>query len=197
MARSRTNVEELTAAVEEVVVALHRATETEEEQANPLADAVQRIIAICPDIERLLFVIMALLGRYYGERCAFRAALDEKKELLEHLFAAPRRVAEVLGLVREPPEDEAEEEETAWAIVDTPPGRQAVRFAPGVAPEEVCEQDDLDAPVWCWLLEAAPGALVVAGRIDPPPLLRQAGLEHEMIFHGVAHEFHEGGDDEC
>ena len=150
------------------------------QEGNPAAlpRLVRRVLEICgPD--RALIALATLAARYHGEKSALKAGLDKKSRLLDSLLAAPRRLAKLLGVYREQVDARAEE---AWGIVEGPP-HQAVRLGPNVDPDEICP-DQLDVPVWVWMIESA-GTLVVAGRIDPPPLLL-AGLEREMVFEGFA-----------
>ena len=97
---------------------------------------------------------------------------------IETMLAAPRRLAKVLGIVRE----QRDGMEHAWATIEGPPPL-AVRCAPDVDTEELCPVCPGE-PVWVWLLESE-GSVVVGGRVTPPPLL-QASLGQEMAFEGQA-----------
>jgi hypothetical protein len=130
--------------------------------------------------------LMVLAARARAENSALTSSLREKERLFEAMLAAPRRLAKVLGIVRE----ERDGVEEPWAVVEGPP-HLAVQCVPDLNPEELCP-DWPDEPVWTWLIESE-GSLVVAGRITPPPLL-QAGLEQEMVFEGFLED--EGVDDE-
>jgi len=182
--------EEMAAAIEEELVAFHQAME--HGNRNALSEAVRSIAEICNhDTQQALTVVVILSARYLAEKGVLEVALQEQSERMTGLFAEPRRIVEVLGLIHEDGEDG---ERKVWAVIDGP-SRQAVRFAAGVDPEEVCPEKEPEESIWCWLIEGAPGSMVVAGRIDPPALLRQAGgLENEMTFEGVVEE--EGDCDE-
>lgn len=144
------------------------------------AAIVGRVAALC-GLDRALVVLLGIAGRYLAERAVVQAALNKKTLILESLLAAPRRIAKVVGLIRETSESG---EEVTWAVLQGPPP-QAVRFQAELAPQEVCS-DDPDEPVWVWLAESADG-LAIVGKIEPPRLLH-ASVEREMVFEGFVEE---------
>jgi hypothetical protein len=138
-------------------------------------------------------VLMSLLGRLYAEKGTYKAAVEEKQQLIDSLLTAPRRVTRLLGRIEPSHDDQTDarghgQTDAGWAIVEGPP-HQAVRFGADVDPDVVCAGWP-DEPVWVWVVESM-GVASVAGRIDPP-LPLNAGLERIMVFEGLV----EGGDDD-
>ena len=132
--------------------------------------------------------LLSAAGRLQAEGRVLREKLDERNQLLASLMAEPRRIDQVLGLIDEPDEQGGSQ---AWAVLKGPPN-QAVRLSGHLDPEEICP-DQLEQPVWVWLINSD-GGLVVAGRIEPPALL-SATPERELVFDGFADSLAETGDE--
>ncbi len=80
------------------------------------------------DSVEVLNAMLRVAAQCRAENAVLKTHLDEKNELLQSLLAEPRRIDQMLGLIRE----QSNGRETVWAVLKGPPC-QAAPLGPGVA----------------------------------------------------------------